>query len=242
MSNRWRVHKALDAVNSLRRLLLSYGRSLDLQQAVEPAALAQAYLDCQVIALPDLTDRRAMEYLAREWGIDVDDEQLGEAPQAGGLYVAESGTHRWIFIEPADHARRRKFTIAHEIGHLIVEAIPELERQASSLGTLLPEAAPKRLLKYGRCALSRGARLTAADKRELDAHDFAAELLMPVEGVRALIRRQFPTGFPTEQQISDLVRLLVATYDVSWEAAERRVGILDITALDAGPNGDLFAI
>jgi hypothetical protein len=241
VSNRWRVREAVGAVNGPRRKLHLYGCDLDPSQKVDPAALAQAYLDCQIIELAGLTDRRAMEFLAREWGLDIAGESIDDVPQTGGLYVSESGTHRWIFVEPADNPRRCRFTVAHEIGHLVREAIPELERAATSLGTLLPDAASPRLLKYGRCALSRSGQLTRSDKRELDAHDFAAELLMPREGVRRLIRERFPAGCPTKREIAEIVRILVTVYDVSREAAERRIGDLDITAFTEGTNEDLFS-
>lgn len=240
MSNRWRTREAVGAVNGLRRKLHSYGCDLDPVCSVDPSVLAQAYLDCQIIELASLTDRRAMEFLAREWALDVAGEPVEDIPQAGGLYVSESGTHRWIFVESTDSARRRRFTVAHEIGHLVREAIPELERAASSLGTLLPEESSPRLLKYGRCAWSPNGPLTKSDKRELDAHDFAAELLMPREGVRRLIREHFPAGFPTDREISEFVRLLVTVYEVSGEAAERRVKDFEINAFTEGTNGDLF--
>jgi Zn-dependent peptidase ImmA (M78 family) len=130
--------------------------------------------------------------------------------------------------------------VAHEIGHLVREAIPELERAATTLGTLLPDAAP-RLLKYGRCALSSTGRLTRSDKRELDAHDFAAELLMPREGVRRLIRQLFPDGLATRREITEFVRGVVTVYDVSWEAARRRVTDLDVIAFTGRTNEDLFS-
>lgn len=241
VNNRWRVDRAFDAVSELRRLLHSYRCSFDATQGVEPADLAQAYLACQVIHLEELTDRRAMEYLAREWGVDTSEESFGDAPLAGGLYVAESGTHRWIFVEPGDHPRRRKFTIAHEIGHLVREALPHVEREACSLGAFLNDTTRPRLLKYGRCSLTRHGTLTGADKRELDAHDFAAELLMPREGVLGLLRTNYPSGFQRRRQIEEFARLVASTYGVSLPAAELHVSNFSFSVLDEEPNGDLFS-
>jgi hypothetical protein len=223
-------------------LLHSYGYSFDLTSALAPEDLAQAYLGCQIIPFDGLTDRRALEYLAREWEVDISDEEPKDEPLSGGLYIAEGGTHRWIFLEPGEHPRRRKFTVGHEMGHLIREALPHLEQEACSLGTLLPEEAPSRLLKYGRCTLTRRDLLTPADKLELDANDFAAELLMPREGVLGLLRQHFPNGFQSRRQIDDFARLVASTYEVSIPAAERHISNFSFQVTGEGPNHDLFAI
>ena len=241
MTPMWRVKRAMDPVNRLRRVLHAFGYVFDPMAPVQPAILAQAYLDCAVVPLAGLTDRMAMQYLMQDWRVNAVGEQFDETPQAGGLYVAESGAPRWIFVEPSDGEPRQRFTVAHEIGHLWLEAIPALERHAASVGSLVPTDNGVTLLRYGRCALTRTGALTAADKRELNAHDFAAELLMPLEGVRRIIREHYPTGFRSEQEVRELAKRLIDVYEVSGEAAARRTSDLELTTVASGQNGDLFA-
>jgi hypothetical protein len=242
VSTKWRLDRARDAVNALRRRLHQDGYEFDLAQAIDPFSLAEAYLDCQICPLHNLTDRNALDYLSCNWGLDISQEQPEDVALAGGLYVTASGRHRWIFVETTDQRRRQRWTIAHELGHLLAEALPQLERHDALVGELLPSDMQQRLLKFGRCSLARGNGLTRADRLELDANDFAAELLMPFDGIRRVLAEQYATGFRSQGEVGNFIRELQRRYDVSREAAERRVmKDLNIQPYAGGANSDLFA-
>jgi hypothetical protein len=257
MSADWRIRAAQEAVGVLRRRLLhDDGVEYDPSVAADPFAIAKAYLDCQIVYLPELTDRRALEYLEREWRIDISDEKPKDEPLAGGLYVVGSGSHSWIFVEQNDLLPRQRWSVAHELGHLVREAWPSIEQARASLGVLVGTGAG-RLMRFGRCGapaavvdgrvspdrVPRRGPLTAADKRELDAHDFAAELLTPYDGVKSLVGQAGRgRGVRTNQDLQELIRAVERRYDVSREAATRRLREdLEIRPLSDEPNGDLFA-
>lgn len=106
-----------------------------------------------------------------------------------------------IGVNALDAPTRRRFTIAHEIGHLVLhtderfhvdESFPiGLRDKRSSLGT---------------------------DKREIEANQFAAELLMPrdflVKDIKAL---------PDNIDVEHAVELLARKYKVSPQAMSLRL-------------------
>jgi hypothetical protein len=242
LSNRWRLSSARDSVNGLRRRLHREGFECDLTEVLDPFGIAEAYLDCQICPLGNLSDRRALEYLAGKWGLDVSQEEPEDVALAGALYVTATGRHRWIFIETTDHRRRQRWTVAHELGHLMTEALPHLEKKGALVGELLASDRDEPLLKFGRCSLAQGKGLTQAAKLELNANDFAAELLMPWDGIRRLVAEEHPHGFRSQAELENFIRALQHRYDVSRDAAERRVAKdLGIQPYASGPNSDLFA-
>jgi Zn-dependent peptidase ImmA (M78 family) len=92
-------------------------------------------------------------------GLAIEERELGDV--SGLLYPAE----RRIVVNSAETAGRRRFTLAHEIGHWICHCVDGTERPVFCRAeevTLDPDA--------------------KAVERE--ANVFAAELLMPEESVR----------------------------------------------------------
>lgn len=267
MSVRFYVRTAQGQVATVRRRIADLGYDLLLDERADVEAIAVAFLDCQLIPLRDLSERTAFAYLERAYGIDT---SMGvppdPAPLAGGLFVTESGSHRWVFVEESEAAPRQRFTIAHEIGHLILHAEPDLER-ARAIGPSLfeQERAPSTLRAFGRCSTaavgaeerdpeastSRASRATGtahttqlsqADLREIHANHFAAELLMPYEAVRRLIASAAgPTGVRTPADVARLTGLLAERFDVSTEAAWKRLTKdLGIAAGGSAGGSDLF--
>jgi len=99
-------------------------------------------------------------------------EQLGVEKSSKMKFVSHSGEIKVekndsvkIWINPLDHANRRRFTLAHELGHLVYDIIPYIEtKEGNSEFTDTKET----LRRDGR-----------QHPEEYRANDFAARLLMP---------------------------------------------------------------
>ena len=152
-----------------------------------------------------------------------------------------------------DPPRRQRFTIAHELGHLFLEVEPEFSQSESEGGELgLWFSDGRQVHVVSRCSSTKGllppgpgtikAAPVGPDLREIKAHHFASELLMPHEGVKRLVRQLVGAGgIRTAGKLDELVRAISQQYDVSIAAARLRAEKdLAIIPIDNHPNGDLF--
>lgn len=135
--------------------------------------------------------------------------ELSYEPFRGGIsgMLYRDDDRQVIGVNASHAATRQRFTIAHELGHLllherrklIVDSHIYLRDDRSSMGTY---------------------------DEEVDANAFAAELLMPEEMVRtgaeALIDEK------PAMSANQLVRGLAKTFEVSEQAMEIRLGALRI--------------
>ena len=108
-----------------------------------------------------------------------------------------------IGVNSLHHPNRQRFTIAHEIGHL------ELHRDVISSAVHVDKQFPI-LMRDANSA-------TGTEKMEIEANQFAAELLMPL----ALIDQTFgkPFDIDDESPLDDLAKKL----RVSKQALEYRI-------------------
>lgn len=150
-----------------------------------------------------------VEQLARRLDLFVLHEKLG--PELSGLLIKkQQGT--FICVNAKHPASRRRFTIAHEIGHYI-------------LGHQL-EAGEHVHVDEGNYISARGPRAaTGLDPKEVEANQFAAALLMPVEAVKraaAKVRGRAPRLLDTH------VEELAKRFGVSEQAMTIRLDVLDL--------------
>ena len=103
--------------------------------------------------------------IARSMGIDVMQAELPE--NVSGALVKKVGADPLILLARDDHATRKRFTCAHEIGHYIRRAGKD-EYQSVDFRSQLA---------------SKG-----TDPEEVFANQFAANLLMPEDDVRGDVR------------------------------------------------------
>ena len=106
-----------------------------------------------------------VERIVRDLGIILQSEVLGE--DLSGMAFVKNG-QRVIVVNKAHHPNRRRFTIAHEIAHHILDA----EHIANSVHV------DKAIFRRDRLSE------TGSDLREIRANSFAAELLMPEDVLR----------------------------------------------------------
>lgn len=156
------------------------------QRPIAPLAALIGTQNLLCIEVASLTERAAWETLAREGGPEPP-EGLSDESLAGYLYA--TGRHGAIFVRRDDPIQRRRFSVAHELGHYLLHFQPLLlagevveahdafaEAQAEADGDRLPVPA----------TLAGEADRAAYERREREADTFAARLLMPAEVVRAL--------------------------------------------------------
>jgi len=299
---KWYVIEAQRQVNGLRRRLSELGYAIPTDSAVDVELIAEAYLDCTVFRRPQLTERLALAHLQQTWGLSYDVDSTADHRLAGALYVTADGS-RAIFLEASDVLVRQRFSLAHELGHLLLEAEAGLEPEPNLLAGV-PESQHGEgvgLRKYGRCpptaigwreskeeasdtrsahggsnveqgesgfqrsptdtqsllrdeaGLSQtdapppgsGAgidRVSSKNVREWRANFFAAELLMPYDGVRRLLQGfGGGIGFRTDTDLNRFVVSLAETYHVSPISARLRlIKDLKITPRARQSNRELF--
>jgi len=136
--------------------------------------------------------------LADEIGVLVSHLPLGnhQAPDGCSALDPVSGL-AYVLINSDKPRTRRRFTVAHELGHLVLGHLHEGEM-------VLDES------------------LNAPHPHETEANAFAAGLLMPEEGVRASLTR-LRSRLGAQAQPLEWVVWLSASFGVSEEAAAYRI-------------------
>ena len=197
------------------------------------------------VEIPGLTLQSAETYLKGRRVIRADFDLEGDrgTPLAGFLYAA--GTGAFLFIDSKNPVTRRRFSIAHEIGHLLLHFRPLLlaaearlmagETVDSALYDAFSAHAANRSEETG--ARAPGATATAPgaynpgvtdtyDQREREADAFAAALLLP----SALALQRFAVLRETSPTISGdgIVERLAMDSLVSREAMRRRIATLGL--------------
>jgi hypothetical protein len=200
------------AVAPLARLLRAYGLVAD--------------------EVAGLSGRAAAGYLAAQAGR----EMLGErtaSPLAGFLFANAAGG--WILVNRDDPLVRRRFSVAHELGHYLLHFLPLLaaadaaeSRDLLEFGESLPPAqgeadAPG----AGLVTLRGGPSALPAPERagwEVEASRFAALVLMPEAAVRTRVAALGTRGGARES----LTRRLASEFLVSQAAMRRRLADLGL--------------
>jgi Zn-dependent peptidase ImmA (M78 family) len=141
-----------------------------------------------------------VEELAKRLGVTVVEERL-ESSVSGMLYREDDGLA--VIAVNASHAPvRRRFSIAHEIGHF-------------QLHPGRPVIVDH--LVRGRVNMRDERSSLATSREEIEANGFAAALLMPAEWISADVEGRL--GQSAARLIDDLAK----RYDVSTQAMELRL-------------------
>lgn len=143
-----------------------------------------------------------VEQIAEDEGIDVVLHVLDD--NTSGLIVKSKDGRVTIGVNADHHPNRRRFTVAHELGHFFLHnggerMFVDKRDHRASLGI---------------------------DKREIEANRFAAALLMPEELVRECLAEEgvgFIDAFDEEG-----LRRLAARFQVSQQAITLRLKVLGL--------------
>lgn len=133
--------------------------------------------------------------IAASSGILVNEENLDD--DTSGL-IAIRGDRAVIVINRAHHPNRKRFSLAHELGHYL------LHRNDGKLFVSI----------YRRNGISS----LATDPKEVEANQFAAELLMPEEAIKQRL-----VNSTVDASDEDFVRKLASEFEVSVQAMSIRL-------------------
>ncbi|MCB1129553.1 MAG: ImmA/IrrE family metallo-endopeptidase [Verrucomicrobiae bacterium] len=145
-----------------------------------------------------------IEAVARQQGILL--TSAAEKDDVSGFLLREPGCPAVIGVNSNHHPWRQRFTIAHELGHLLLHGRTELH-----VDRLVVKLQDRR---------ARGGN----NEDEMEANRFAAEILMPEEFLRADLKNLGSVSVDNEQVIEDLSR----RYEVSKQAMTIRLTSLDL--------------
>jgi Zn-dependent peptidase ImmA (M78 family) len=191
-------------------------------------------LTCTEIA--GLTSEAASNFLLRRGAILEPLGNITSEPLAGYINVNRIGAN--IFIERTDLVVRRRFSVAHELGHYVLHFLPLLEKGASEqyeqfeiVEALAPFSSEDDAdeLPAGQLYLPERADLASLlppyEVMEREANQFAAELLMPEHTLRALLER-YAAGCQGDDLIWRLAsEMLVSRSAMRWRL--RNLGLLN---------------
>lgn len=173
-------------------------------------SVAQGLLKDHGDELPIDVESIAGQLNAKVQRVDTDDEEL-----SGFLFRGPEG-ETVIGVNANHHENRRRFTIAHELGHLLLHAKEDVHVDRKGYG-----------YGFGRVMNRDAVSSTGEDRDEIEANFFAAELLMP----RQVIVRELLDGRSLdfiEKDFDAAVRDLAKRFKVSPQALTVRLVQLKI--------------
>ena len=140
--------------------------------------------------------------VANRLGISVNNAKFSDDSWAG--LVTKNGSNTRIFVEQSDPPYRKRFSIAHELGHHFLHLLED------------GEIIDKRVDMFREREPS-GGLISEQRMKEIQANWFAAALLMPEDLVRA------------EWQKNPNIRNMARAFNVSEEAMGYRLDAFDLS-------------
>ena len=147
--------------------------------------------------------------IAQALGIEVRLEAVDD--DLSGFLLRDQKNNRVVIgANLRHHPNRRKFTIAHELGHFLLHEAETVHLDQQKAGYLIQR-------RDGKSS-------TGEDMFEREANLFAAELLMPARSLEKDLRGQAIDALEDDDQ--SFVSLLADKYGVSTQALTIRLGYL----------------
>lgn len=174
------------------------------RKSINPQAEARKLLaDCGIKKAPV-----KLEKVARHLDVQIVEKSMSDE-DCGFVYI--DGNRAVIGINSIHPDNRRRFTLAHEIGHLV------MHKEYLWGDIHLDKKFSQKLLRDGRSS-------TGEDFKEVQANRFAAELLMPTELLKKDLKSKVIDIEGNEWDA--LVSELANKYEVSPQAMSIRLGRL----------------
>jgi Zn-dependent peptidase ImmA (M78 family) len=165
-----------------------------------------------LVTAPIDVEELARQLAARVMKVETDDDEL-----SGFLYRDPQSGEAVIGINKGHSETRKRFTLAHELGHLVLHSFDNLHYDRKGYGS-----------GFGRVRMRDSASSTGENRDEVEANFFAAELLMPEELLYQELRSRGMHDF-LESDFDAAVKLLAKQFKVSPQALTVRlvqIGIL----------------
>lgn len=161
---------------------------------------------CQQLTVPvDLTA------VAKSLGLRVEEKPLGDV---SGLLITGEGRALICVNSTGETPQRKRFTIAHEIGHFY-------------LGHQFEEGEHVHVDRGNFISARSGRSSAGVDPKEVEANQFAAALLMPAPMVEGEAARLAGDGPLLDQHVEELAK----KFDVSEQAMTIRLSALGVGGL-----------
>lgn len=229
---------------SIDQLIVELYQAADIappstQAPITPLGELLQYQNVTCTEIANLSIQTAMQFLLKRGGISEAWQDINTDPLAGFLYA----NSQWgsIFIEKNDLLTRRRFSVAHELGHYLLHFEPLLKNptsqddfmEAIDLFPRVENEIDSETLPIGNVILTGMSPEIprSVEQMEREANQFATELLMPAEIVQALATRYAPM-FREE----DLTWRLASDLLVSRSAIKWRLGELNIVPVQQNLN------
>jgi len=151
-----------------------------------------------------------VDKIARLLGIEVDEAPDFDDVGTIGRITLESGKRVQVWINPFENSYgpRRRFTLAHEIGHFC------MHRSLNKTGFVDTRSTMSRSESYW-------------NRYESEANSFAAELLMPSQLIKSIGRRKIDeykvSNEAEAMPMAAFIEVMAAAFRVSNKAMEYRL-------------------
>jgi Zn-dependent peptidase ImmA (M78 family) len=197
-----------------------------------------------VAEVENLSFERAASYLATSTGQNQEFGLVGSGPLSGFFYAYQyrQSFVGCILVERRDPIVRRRFSVAHELGHYKLHFLPQIGELVSDQlreGLMIADAMNYVEQGDGSDDLPLNAGfvfpiqtgevvpqlLIMDEEKEIEANQFAAELLMPAN---SLLERIATIHLPPGQLRGYLAKCLACEFLVSKEAMSRRLAALGV--------------
>lgn len=146
--------------------------------------------------------------LAKQFQADVKELNFNDNSVAGFLRREKDGTCL-IAVNSRNSVARQRFTIAHELGHLLLHAVETLHVDKQETATPV---------YFRNNESSKATRIN-----EIEANQFAAELLMPSNEILKVAKKIIDEN--ENITIEEAINQLATTYEVSPAAMSIKLGI-----------------
>ncbi|TLY30823.1 MAG: ImmA/IrrE family metallo-endopeptidase [Nitrospirae bacterium] len=166
--------------------------------------LARKLIEDQKVRKPPIP----IESIARNLDIKLQFEPFEGKDDISGM-LFRNDDHTIIGVNSAHASTRQRFTIAHEIGHLLLHR-----------GKLFVDTSVK--FRDAKSSL-------ATDRGEIEANAFAAELLMPSDMIHLEVQKKL--GKNPTHSMQSLIEEMSESFGVSQQAMEYRLANLGILSL-----------
>lgn len=176
-------------------------------------SLVQRLLEDLSISSPPVD----VEALAARLGALVVAEPHVDEAVSGFLYRDPARRSSVIGVNAAHSKNRQRFTVAHEIGHLLLHSFPSIHVDKAGYGS-----------GYGQLKLRGPMSAAGVDPEEVEANFFAAELLMPCSMVEAELARYPDLDLLDEKEFQRALADLSKRFKVSPQSMGIRLVQLDL--------------
>ncbi|RYD73247.1 MAG: ImmA/IrrE family metallo-endopeptidase [Verrucomicrobiaceae bacterium] len=160
-----------------------------------------------------------VEEIAERQGATI--RQQPTEDSLSGFLFKDRATGTAIIGVNKDHSpTRKRFTVAHELGHLMLHSYEQIHVDKAGYGA-----------GYGLVKLRSDLSSTGLDSEEVEANFFAAEILMPLRLLEEELTKQPTLNMLDESSFNAALKSMSKTFKVSPQALNIRLvqlGLLDV--------------